>query len=217
VLKNRKFTYTAGFLTIFYLVGIAGFIIPSTRAFFSRLTPLALLMSAGFLAWFHQPKFTMKMLLVFGFIFIFSFLVEAIGVKTGVIFGEYIYGKGLGIKVLETPLMIGLNWLMLVYCTKIIVERIPGNQTVRLFFAPLLMVIYDLFLEQAAPLLGMWSWAGEKIPVQNYISWYLLALLFHWLLQKTKIKFSNQLAAPVFVIQFLFFIVLVSYFLIFGV
>jgi bisanhydrobacterioruberin hydratase len=216
-LKNQKFKYTAGFLAIFYLVGNVGFIIPSTHQFFSSLTPVALLLSAGFLIWFHRPKFTLKMLLVFGFIFIFAFLIEAIGVNTGLIFGEYIYGKGLGIKLFKTPLMIGLNWLMLVYCTKIIAERILGNQTVRLLFAPLLMVIYDLVLEQAAPLLEMWSWAGDKIPVQNYISWYLLALLFHWLLQKTKTEFSNQLAAPVFVIQFLFFIVLVSYFLIFGV
>lgn len=214
-LKNRKYTYSVGFLALFYLVGIAGFINPSTREFFSRLTPLALLLSAGFLVWFHQPKFKLKMLLVFGIIFIFSFLIEAIGVKTGVIFGEYIYGKGLGIKVLETPLMIGLNWLMLVYCTKIIAKRISENQTARLFFAPLLMVVYDLVLEQAAPLLGIWSWAGEKIPAQNYISWYLLAFLFHLLLQKTKTQFSNKLAAPVFVIQFLFFVVIVGYFLIF--
>jgi bisanhydrobacterioruberin hydratase len=216
-LKNKKYTYSVGFLVIFYLVGITGFIYAPTREFFSKLTPLALLLSAGFLIWFHQPKFSLKMLLAFGFIFIFSFLIEAIGVKTGIIFGEYIYGKGLGIKVLETPLMIGLNWLMLVYCTKIIAEKISENQTVRLFFAPFLMVVYDLILEQAAPLLGMWSWAGGKIPLQNYISWYLLAFLFHLLLQKTKIKFSNQLAAPVFVIQFMFFVVLVIYFLIFGI
>jgi putative membrane protein len=194
------------------LVGIAGFINPSTREFFSSLTPLALLLSAGFLIWFHRPKFTLKMLLAFGFIFIFSFLVEAIGVKTGLIFGEYIYGKGLGIKVLETPLMIGLNWLMLVYCTKIMAEGIFASKTLSLLFAPLLMVIYDLVLEQAAPLLGMWSWAGGKIPIQNYISWYLLAFLFHLLLQKTKTQFSNKLAAPVFVIQFLFFVVIVGYF-----
>jgi bisanhydrobacterioruberin hydratase len=215
-LKNRKFTYSVGFLAIFYLVGIAGFIYAPTREFFSRLTPLALLLSAGFLVWFHQPKFQLKMLLAFGFIFIFSFLVEAIGVKTGVIFGEYIYGKGLGIKVLETPLLIGLNWLMLVYCTKIIAEQISGDSTIQLFFAPFLMVIYDLILEQAAPLLNMWSWAGGKIPVQNYISWYLLAFLFHLLLQKTKTQFSNKLAGPVFVIQFLFFVILVMYFLLTG-
>lgn len=216
-MKNRKYTYSFGFLVIFYLVGIAGFINPSTRQFFSRLTPLALMLSAGFLIWFHRPKFTLKMGGIFAFIFIFSFLVEAIGVKTGLIFGEYIYGKGLGIKVLETPLMIGLNWLMLVYCTKIIAESIFASKTLSLFFAPLLMVIYDLVLEQAAPLLGMWSWAGGKIPLQNYISWFLLAFLFHLLLQKTRIKFSNQLAAPVFVIQFMFFVILVSYFLIFGI
>lgn len=215
-MKNKKYTYSFGFLVIFYLVGIVGFINPSTREFFSRLTPLALLLSAGFLIWFHQPKFNLKMLLAFSFIFIFSFLIEAIGVKTGVIFGEYIYGKGLGIKVLETPLLIGLNWLMLVYCTKIIAERIFENQTTMLFSAPFLMVVYDLILEQAAPLLGMWTWAGGKIPMQNYISWYLLAFLFHLLLQKTKIRFSNQLAAPVFVIQFMFFVVLVIYFLFFG-
>lgn len=215
-MKKQKFTYSVVSLVIFYLVGIAGFIIPSTHQFFSRLTPLALLLSAGFLIWFHQPKFTKKMWLSFGFIFIFSFLVEAIGVKTGLIFGKYIYGNGLGIKLFETPLMIGLNWLMLVYCTKIITEKFSKNQTVRLFFAPSLMVIYDLVLEQAAPQLNMWSWAGEKIPLQNYISWYLLALLFHWLLQKTKIEFSNQLAAPIFFIQFLFFVVLTSYFLFSG-
>jgi putative membrane protein len=155
------------------------------------------------------------MLLIFGFIFIFSFLIEAIGVKTGLIFGSYIYGEGLGVKLLETPLTIGLNWLMLVYCTKIIAEQISEDVTVKLFFAPFLMVVYDLILEQAAPLLGMWSWAEGKIPIQNYISWYLLAFLFHLLLQKTKISFSNKLAKPVFIIQFLFFVVLVVYFLIF--
>ncbi|MEE4286708.1 MAG: carotenoid biosynthesis protein [Mariniphaga sp.] len=174
------------------------------------------MLSAGFLIWFHQPKFTKKMLVVFGIIFIFSFLVEAIGVKTGLIFGEYIYGNGLGLKLFETPLMIGLNWLMLIYCTQIIAERISEDQTIRLFFAPFLMVIYDLVLEQAAPLLGMWSWAGGKIPVQNYVAWYLLAFLFHLLLQKTKTEFSNKLAIPVFVIQFLFFVVLVLYFLLSG-
>ena len=214
-LKNTRFNYSVAFLVIFYLVGIAGFIYAPTRQFFSKLTPLALLLSAGFLIWFHQPKFTVKMLLIFGFIFIFAFLVEAIGVNTGLIFGSYIYGEGLGVKLLETPLMIGLNWLMLVYCTKITAEQISEDFTVKLFFAPFLMVVYDLILEQAAPLLGMWSWAEEKIPVQNYISWYLLAFLFHLLLQKTKISFSNKLAAPVFIIQFLFFGVLVVYFLIF--
>jgi putative membrane protein len=198
------------------LVGIAGFLFPSTRHIFNRLTPLALLLSAGFLIWFHQPKFTKKMLVVFGIIFIFSFLVEAIGVKTGLIFGEYIYGNGLGLKLFETPLMIGLNWLMLIYCTQIIAERISEDQTIRLFFAPFLMVIYDLVLEQAAPLLGMWSWAGGKIPVQNYVAWYLLAFLFHLLLQKTKTEFLNKMAIPVFVIQFLFFVVLVLYFLLSG-
>ncbi len=213
-LNSRRYVYSVGFLVIFFLVGIAGFIIPSTHQFFSRLTPLALLLSAGFLVWSHKPRFSLKILLVFGFIFIFSFIVEMVGVKTGVLFGEYRYGDGLGFKILETPVMIGLNWLLMVYCTKVFADTISSDNTVKLFLAPMLMVIYDLVLEQAAPLLGMWSWADGRIPVQNYVAWYLLAFLFHLLLQKTKIQFSNKLAVPVFIIQLLFFVVLVLYFLI---
>jgi bisanhydrobacterioruberin hydratase len=211
--KNKKINYSIGILVIFYIVGITGFTIPYSRPFFSRLTPFALLLSLGFLIWFHKPGFTMKLLFVFSLIFIFSFFVEAIGIQTGLIFGEYVYGNGLGIKLFNTPVMIGLNWLMLVYCSNIISEKISGDKTIRLFFAAFLMVVYDLVLEQAAPLLGMWSWAGGRIPVQNYIAWFVLAFLFHLLLQRTKTEFSNKMAAPVFVIQFLFFVVLVLYFL----
>jgi len=212
-LKNTTIKYSVGVLAVFYLVGIVGFILPATHQLFIRLIPLALLLSLGFLIWFHRPKFTIKVLLIFGIIFLVSFFAEVVGVKTGFIFGSYRYHGGLGIKILDTPLMIGMNWLMLVYCSKIITEKLFTDSTTSLFFAPILMVLYDLVMEQAAPVLGMWSWNGGKIPVQNFVAWYLLAFLFHLLLQKTKTVFSNKMAGPVFVIQFLFFVVLVLNFL----
>jgi putative membrane protein len=195
------------------VVGITGFIVPQTHSFFKTLTPFALLMSAGFLIWFHRPSYTKKTLIIFAVIFLFSFLSEMVGVQTGAIFGHYIYGNSLGLKILDTPLIIGLNWLMLIYCTKIIADRLTKNETLKPFLGVLLMVGYDLILEQAAPKLDMWSWAGGTIPVQNYVAWFLFAFLFHLLIRKTKVQFKNPLAIPVFVIQFLFFVALVVYFM----
>ena len=212
-MKQKSVKYSVYFLILFYVVGITGFIVPQTHTFFKSLTPFALLMSAAFLAWFHRPRLTLKAALVFGTIFLFSFLTEMVGVQTGTIFGHYIYGESLGLKILETPLIIGLNWLMLIYCTKIIADRITKKETTKPFLGALLMVSYDLVLEQVAPKLDMWSWEGGTIPIQNYVAWFVFAFLFHTLIIKTKVHFKNPLAIPVFVIQFLFFVALVVYFM----
>lgn len=212
-MNQKSVKYSIWFLILFYAVGITGFVIPQTHSFFKTLTPFALLMSTGFLAWFHRPAYTTKTLLVFATIFLFSFLAEMVGVQTGSIFGHYIYGESLGLKILETPLIIGLNWLMLIYCTKIIADRITTNETLKPFLGAVLMVGYDLVLEQAAPKLDMWSWEGGTIPVQNYVAWFVFAFFFHLMIRKAKVQFKNPLAIPVFVIQFLFFVALVIYFM----
>lgn len=211
-MKRKTAKYATYFLILFYSVGILGFTIPFTRNFFSTLTPFALLLSAAFIILFHKFRFSTKTLVVFGLIFAISFFAEAIGVKTGLLFGEYVYGKGLGPKILETPLMIGLNWLMLVYCTKVITDQLFQRESIKLIAGPLMMVGYDLVMEQAAPSLDMWSWNGGTIPLQNYLAWFGFAFLFHLLIRKSKVSFTNALAAPVFIIQFVFFVILVAFF-----
>ncbi|MFW5831681.1 MAG: carotenoid biosynthesis protein [Prolixibacteraceae bacterium] len=211
-MATKKVKYSVYFLILFYFVGIAGFILPATRALFSILTPFALLLSAGFLAAFHRPRFTLHLLIVFVLIFLLSFFAEMIGVKTGLLFGHYNYGSGLGPKIWETPIIIGLNWLMLVYCTRIIAGYVFNPAALKILFASLLMVAYDVILEKAAPLLNMWSWEGSVVPLQNYIAWFVLALLFHILLNRAGVRISNKLALPVFVIQALFFVILIFFY-----
>ena len=211
-MKHKTAKYATYFLILFYSVGVLGFTIPFTHNFFRTLTPFALLLSAAFIIWFHKPRFNSKTLLVFGLIYVVSFVAEAIGVNTGLLFGDYIYGKGLGPKIFETPLMIGLNWLMLVYCTKVITDQLFQKEIIQLIAGPLMMVGYDLVMEQAAPGLDMWSWNGGTIPLQNYLAWFGFAFLFHLLIRKSKVSFANALAAPVFIIQFLFFVILVVFF-----
>jgi len=205
-----------GLVTIIYIVGIAGTSIHFTRELFINLTPAVLLLSFALLLWFHRPGFDKKTTLVFAIIFLASFLVEAAGVKTGLIFGTYSYGKGLGPKVLETPLMIGLNWVLLVYCTSAILEKIAAGSVVKITGAALLMVLYDMVMEQVAPKMNMWSFDGDTAPFRNYVSWFILALIFHTVLRLAGIRITNKLAPFIFICQFIFFIILFTIFKIAG-
>jgi putative membrane protein len=133
-------------------------------------------------------------------------VIESIGVNTGLIFGEYVYGETLGYQIFETPLIIGMNWLFLVYVSSSLTGKIISGKFISFLFPPVLMVVYDLVLEQVAPDLGMWNWNNEVIPLQNYIAWFVVALLFVLVFRLFNIKTSNKIAPLIFILQFLFFL-----------
>lgn len=193
---------------IFYSVGVAGFIYPRTSAFFAELTPLILIMSFIAVIIYHDGKGTLLHILVLTGVFLFSFVAEAIGVNTGIIFGSYNYGDSLGFRIFDTPLLIGLNWVFLVYSSASII-RLTKLSGKNLVIAPsLIMVVYDLILEQVAGVMGMWTWTGGSIPIKNYITWFVLAVVFHWLVKHFRVPTSNKIAPAIFTIQFLFFVVI---------
>ncbi|WP_297097277.1 carotenoid biosynthesis protein [uncultured Draconibacterium sp.] len=201
---QANYRYFVLFLIIFYAVGFAGLSIPATHSFFVHLTPFALLLSSFIVALFHS-KFSAKTILVFVFIYAASFIVELIGVNTGAIFGSYNYGHGLGIKLFNTPLIIGLNWLLLVYVSNSVMERTNWNPIFKVLGASFLLLAYDVLLEQVAPNLSMWKFNESAVPVQNYVAWFLLALLFSVVIKLLKINTKNRIAPVVFGIQALFF------------
>ncbi|MCD8261033.1 MAG: carotenoid biosynthesis protein [Bacteroides sp.] len=126
------------------------------------------------------------------------------GVNTGIIFGNYRYGEGLGPKLYGTPLIIGLNWLYLTYSTHDIASRIFRHPVTVIAAGAGLMVIYDIVLEQVAPLMQMWSFASIQPPLANYIVWFLLALVFHKGFYVGHIPTGNYPARMLFYIQLLF-------------
>lgn len=192
-------------LLSFYLVGTLGMILPWTSPFFKQLTPYSLLFSYALLAWFHRPKANGRTLSFFLFVVLTSFAVEVIGVATGRIFGPYSYGGHLGFKLFDTPVLIGLNWLFLVYASTILLQASKLPVVLKVVLAALTMVLYDVVAEQVAPTLGMWRFAGGLAPFRNYLAWFGLAVVFHSLLQSFKIRFSNPLAVWLLTVQFLFF------------
>jgi bisanhydrobacterioruberin hydratase len=206
-IRNRE-PKVRSFLISFYIIGFFGLIIPFTQPLFLILTPFALLLSTFLLILFHPVKFTFKSILVFSFIFIVGYIIEMVGVNTGLIFGSYQYGEGLGIKIANTPLLIGLNWVLLIYLTASLVGRLILNPFIAIVFASLLMLLYDFVLEQIAPHLNMWFWSGENVPLQNYAAWFIIALFFHSVIKLFRIETKNSIAPVVFICQLGFFILI---------
>jgi putative membrane protein len=203
--KNKiTLTNVKKFVIIFYIVGLLGFVIPYTKGVFIFITPFALLLNTYLLMVYHKA-YKLKDILLFLVILLSGFTIEVIGVKTGLIFGHYTYGNALGIKLFETPLLIGINWLFLTYTATAITGYLKVKKWLVVIVAPFFMVIYDLILEQVAPKMNMWSWQNSEVPIKNYVAWYAIAMVFVALLTVFKIDTKNPLAPIIFISQFIFF------------
>lgn len=193
---------------VFYCVGLALFFMPFTHSLFILITPYTLVLVA--LAIFlHHKEWNLVTIAVLAGIFMVSIVIEIIGVSTGKLFGEYAYGEGLGVKIAGVPIVIGLNWVFLTYASNGIVSKYTSKNILIIVGAALLMVVYDILLEQAAPLMDMWVFSKNNPPVKNYVVWFLLAFVFNAAIQKFKVNTHNRPARWLFFIQFGFFIVLV--------
>jgi len=209
--RNRGSKVKSFFIS-FYAIGLAGMIVPFSFPLFLKLIPLALLLSFFAIFLFHEQKIDLKTTVVFATIFLAGFFIEMIGVNTGVIFGEYWYGSGLGIKLFNTPLMMGINWVLMIYLSSSFVSSLKLKPILSIFLASFAMVVYDLVIEHVAPIFDMWSWSGDSVPTQNYIAWFLISVVFHSFIKACKINTHNVLAPLIFICQFLFFLVLLLFF-----
>jgi bisanhydrobacterioruberin hydratase len=171
--------------------------------YFKSLIPLALLLSFFSLAIYHE-NYSLRTGIYFLVIYLAGFTVEVIGIHTHFFFGSYHYGNNLGIKIFETPLIIGLNWLLLVYLSAAIIEDKKWHDAVKIIVASLVMLTYDLVLEQVAPTLDMWHWQGRQVPLKNYLTWFILSLVFHAAAKIFHIKMRNKLAPVILGCQILF-------------
>ncbi|GAB3824851.1 carotenoid biosynthesis protein [Pontibacter rugosus] len=204
--KYRKYALplAIGILVLFHGVGFWGLLYSGRPAYFQAYTPLNLLLTNALLFAFHRrwnSKFVIFALIVFAI----GFFSEVIGVHTGLIFGSYSYGATLGTKVWDVPLLIGLNWLMLVYTTGHISNLARLPKLLKAILGAALMVLLDYFIEPVATRFDFWRWQGE-IPVSNFIGWFWVALLLQIYFQLTEMFKQNRLSYVVYLVQLVFFI-----------
>lgn len=172
-------------LIIIYAVGIFGHLPPPPNNLITHLTPWILLAFAAtiILQTLCSPtrnkgekkQFALWFLLCY----LLSFGLELAGVWTGHIFGAYTYGTGLGLKLLGVPLVIGLNWCVIIYAAVETLRMKKVGLILNILLTSAWLVLFDIILEPVATGgLNYWSWAGGTVPLQNYLVWGLVGFLF---------------------------------------
>ena len=197
----------AAFLVITHAAGVIGLSVPSVSDWFRLATPFQLLLTAGLLLYFHcgwQSSFKWWV----GITVVFGYLIEVIGVKTSLIFGDYQYGATLGFKLWEVPPVIGINWFIMAYVSGMIASQLPLKRFFQIIMAALLMVGSDFLIEPVAIRHDFWHWSTATVPVQNYLGWLVAALLLQSLFFLFPFRKENALAQYVLVIQLVFFVAL---------
>ena len=201
-----KVKYATIFLVIIHLVGILGLSIEGFRPYFVGLTPVTLIISVIVLLFFHKD-WSQSFYICISLLFFLGWGIEVLGVSTGVVFGQYQYTGVLGVRLLDTPLMIGVNWLMLIYMVGVIFKMFD-NIVIKAIAGASLLVLLDLFIEPVAIGLRFWVWEGDQVPILNYVAWFLISFVLLIVFYLFPFKKENSIAFRLFSIQFLFFVIL---------
>lgn len=207
-ISNRvKPSYAFYLLLAMYIVGLIGLQSPSTRSIFQDLTPLNLLLTGMILFHFETTK-NRKFFIFLLTSMILGFGIEVLGVKTGSIFGSYCYSHVLGTRVFDVPLIIGLNWAILIYCSGLLAKRLAQNIYLQALIGAVIMTMLDFFIEPAAIQLNFWQWESVSIPFKNYLAWFIFSFGMLYFFLRFHPRSENPIAIKLLGILLAFFVLL---------
>ncbi len=201
------------FWAMVYGFGALGLAWPETRSFFLFFTPFTLLFGALHLLWFEKNR-TSKLWLTLLGIWFAGFLVEWAGVATGLVFGAYVYGDVLGYKLMGVPLIIGINWTILIYAAAQFSHRLAISSWLRPFVGATAVTLSDVAIEPVAVFFDFWTWdhgpfdALFVAPWQNYGAWWLFSFLVLAVMEVLKVSSENPVLMRYWLYQLGFFILL---------
>ena len=134
---------------------------------------------------------------------------EAVGVATGVPFGDYAYAGTLGPQVLGVPVVVPLAWLMMAWpcllAGRAVATRLaPAAPWVAVPLAAWVLASWDLFLDPQMVEAGHWGWehpapalpGSPGVPLTNYAGWLLVALVIQGLLHAVVPRRTRPGAGP---------------------
>lgn len=197
--------YSGYFLYVIFGVGIVGHIIPLTYQFIKSLTPVTLLITSAVVIFSIIKTDSVKVLYWCAAAYIATFFIEMIGVKTGIIFGSYNYGATLGVKLFDVPLIIGLNWVLVVLGAIGTAYRVTNKAKYIPILTAVFAVLFDLILEPVAVKFDYWQWNEGSIPLQNYIAWFIISYLLAYVFTKLKVELKSEVVRVYLYVQTIFF------------
>ncbi len=192
-----------GLIWLFHISGIIGIFLGFTDWFLEK-TPLNLGICFILLLLAWPLKSLSQVGVVYSF-FAVGMFAEWCGVHYGFPFGNYTYGENLGIKLDGVPLLIGVNWAMLVLITGSIASKFVTRTWVKVLLGSFLMVFIDFFIEPNAANLGFWYWKNGFIPPSNYVGWLAISAMLHVVFQRTIKEINFQFSINLYIAQLIFF------------
>ena len=205
-MKLNRIQLCSILMVLFHIVGLYGFLNSELELLFIALVPYHLLLMLGLLI-YSTKDFSNNIKIFAVIIYLAGFFIEVIGVNTGLIFGNYSYGEALGLKVLSTPLLIGVNWLILVYCTGVLLDYLKiKNALIFSLIGALILLGIDFLIEPVAIRFNYWSWSGGEIPLQNYLGWYIFSFLLFFVFKGLDFNKNNKAAIVLLFAQIGFFL-----------
>jgi putative membrane protein len=228
-LINRftKYQIATGLAILFHTIGLVGILFFKT-SFFVQATAFNLLLMFALLLWTQQDKnifFYVFMLAVF----CIGMSVEIIGVNTGALFGDYKYGGVLGLSFRNVPLIIGINWFVIIFCSGISIHTLLMKAIGRVALdtgkkpqalkalsviidGATLAVFFDWIMEPVAIKLGYWHWGVDgEVPMYNYLSWFTISMILLAFFHFSPFGKQNKFAVHLLLIQLMFFLLLNSF------
>ena len=200
-----KQNISIGLIWLFHVSGMIG-IIYGDALWFVKATPLNL--SLSFILLILNTKLNKKVFYLVIACFFTGMLAEIIGVKYGFLFGNYSYGEALGIKIMGVPITIGLNWCILIFITGFIAQYFTDSFWAKIFIGVGLMLFLDLVMEPIAPKLDFWTFQGGIASFHNYVGWTLVAIPLQCAFHYFKVNIKGPFPIHLFLLQILFFLIL---------
>lgn len=200
--------YLLPYYILIYTGGIIGHLIPVMLPLMVIITPWFLFINTGLIILYIVLHKDFKLIVWVAGTIISTFFLEYIGITTGLVFGDYSYGSGLGIKLLNVPLVIGFNWVMVILGISELLRKYNWNIIYKTVLIGLIATLFDFYMEPSAVALDYWNWHTTIIPLKNYIDWSLTAVIFSALYYRLEIKTVVKPAMYYFILQFGFFAIL---------
>jgi len=155
------------------------------------------------------PEFRRSRLITIPYLLVFliGFFAEVIVVNPGLLFGDYSYSDSLGLKLFDTPLIIGLLWLSLSVGIQSWLKMTPLKKGPIFLIGALTMTLFDVLLEPVAIHFDLWQWDSVHVPLYNYLCWFGISLFIQPVIYKY--TSTRSLFRYLFLVNVFFFVGLI--------
>lgn len=121
-----------------------------------------------------------------------AYVLEEIGVHTGIIYGRYYFTALMGPKLDVIPIAVFCGWVSLIYMAWIVtnllvegsptpIKHTPSLIVFRAIVGALVVTTFDLNADPFAVENGWWVWldggAYYGVPIHNYVGWFIVAFV----------------------------------------